>query len=79
MEKELIGPTATLAAALLSKVENEHSEFTRDIITSAFEEAYFALQEGMRRVDKEVHRLSGRPPTRGLDDIQKELDASGKP
>ena len=56
MEKELIGPTATLAAAILSKVENSHSEFTRDIITSAFEEAYFTLLEGIERVDKEIAR-----------------------
>ena len=56
MEKELIGPTATLAAAILSKLEPEHTEFTRDIITSAFEDAYFTLQEGIQRVDKEIAR-----------------------
>ncbi len=57
MEKELIGPTATLAAAILSKLEPEHTEFTRDIITRAFEEAYFTLQEGIQRVDKELARI----------------------
>ena len=67
MEKELIGPTATLAAAILSKVESKHSEFTRDIIASAFEEAYFTLQEGIQRVDKELART--KPPRRGMLDI----------
>lgn len=57
MEKELIGPTATLAAAILSKLEPEHSLFTREIITSAFEDAYFSLLEGIQRVDKELARL----------------------
>ncbi len=57
MEKELIGPTATLAAAILSKLESEHGAFTRDIITGAFEEAYFTLQEGIQRVDKELARI----------------------
>ncbi|WP_159918339.1 hypothetical protein [Pantoea sp. 18069] len=57
MEKELIGPTATLAAAILSKLESEHAQFTRDIITSAFEDAYFTLQEGIQRVDKELARI----------------------
>ncbi|MDA8521994.1 hypothetical protein [Acidovorax sp. NCPPB 4044] len=61
MIQELIGPTATLAAAILSKIENEHSEFTREIITSAFEEAYFTLLEGMDRVDREVERRKKRP------------------
>ena len=56
MKPELIGPTATLAAAILSKVESDHSEFDRGIITSAFEEAYFTLLEGIERVDKELER-----------------------
>lgn len=54
MKQELIGPTATLAAALLSKEENDHREFTQDIVASAFEDAYFMLLEGMARVDAEV-------------------------
>lgn len=58
MEKELIGPTATLAAALLSKVEPEHSEFTPGVVASAFEDAYFMLLEGIQRVDKELERRS---------------------
>lgn len=57
MEKELIGPTATLAAAILSKLESTHDEFTRDTITSAFEDAYFTLQESIQRVDKELARI----------------------
>lgn len=56
MEKELIGPTATLAAAILSKVDSQHSEFSRDVITSAFEEAYWCLKEGIARVEKEEQR-----------------------
>ncbi len=56
MEKELIGPTATLAAAMLSRLESQHSEFTPDIIASAFEDAYFILLEGIQRVDKEIAR-----------------------
>ena len=56
MKPELIGPTATLAAALLSKVEQEHTEFTPDIVASAFEDAYFMLLKGIRRVDEELDR-----------------------
>lgn len=67
MEKELIGPTATLAAALLSKAEDEHSEFTRDIVASAFEEAYFMLKDGIQRVDKELARTT--PPRKSAFDI----------
>ena len=51
MKQELIGPTATLAAALLSKVESKHTDFTRDIVASAFEDAYLMLLEGISRVD----------------------------
>ena len=54
MKQELIGPAATLAAALLSKVENEHSTFTKEIVASAFEDAYFMLLAGIERVDKEI-------------------------
>ena len=54
MKQELIGPTATLAAAMLSKLESQHTEFTPGIIASAFEEAYFTLLEGIQRVDKEI-------------------------
>lgn len=67
MEKELIGPTATLAAALLSKAENKHPEFTRDIVASAFEEAYFMLKEGIQRIDKELARTT--PPRKGALDV----------
>ncbi len=56
MKEGLIGPTATLAAAILSKVEPLHSEFTEEVIASAFEEAYKALLEGIRRVDEEEQR-----------------------
>ncbi|KFJ09162.1 hypothetical protein DR66_2365 [Delftia acidovorans] len=56
IDKELIGPAATLAAAILSKVERQHSEFDRDVIASAFEEAYFTLLEGIQRVEKELAR-----------------------
>lgn len=56
MEKDLIGPTATLAAAMLSKLEEQHSEFTPAIISSAFEDAYFTLLEGIQRVDDELAR-----------------------
>ena len=56
MKQELIGPTATLAAALLSKVEPAHSEFTPGIVASAFEDAYFMLLEGIQRVDAEIAR-----------------------
>ncbi len=62
MEKELIGPTATLAAAILAKVSPMHGDvFEREVITSAFEEAYFALQEGITRVDEELARRSKSP------------------
>ncbi len=56
MKQELIGPTATLAAALLSNLEDEHSEFTPAIVANAFEEAYFMLLEGIQRVDSEIAR-----------------------
>lgn len=56
MKPELIQPTATLAAALLSKVEREQNEFTPEIDASAFEDAYFMLLEGIHRVDKEIAR-----------------------
>ena len=54
MKQELIGPTASLAAALLSKVEKDHGVFTQDIVASAFEEAYFMLLAGIARVDNEI-------------------------
>lgn len=56
MKEELIGPTATLAAALLAKVAPMHSDFSTEVIASAFEEAYKALLEGIRRVDAEEQR-----------------------
>lgn len=56
MKEELIGPTATLAAALLSKVAPMHSEFSTDLMASAFEDAYKALLEGIKRVDEEEQR-----------------------
>lgn len=67
MEKDLIGPTATIAAAMLSKLESQHREFTRDIIASAFEEAYFTLLEGIQRVDKELARTQS--PRKGALDL----------
>ncbi len=54
MKQELIGPTASLTAALLSKVEKDHDVFTQDVVASAFEAAYFMLLAGMERVDKEI-------------------------
>lgn len=78
MKQELIGPTATLAAALLSKLENSHSEFTSGIVASAFEDAYFMLQEGIARVEKEEKRRIQLSPT-DLTRIQEELVASGAP
>lgn len=56
IKEELIGPAATLAAAILSKVEPEHSVFTREILTSAFEDAYFTLLDGIERVNNELER-----------------------
>ena len=52
MKTEHIGPTATLAAAILSKLEPEHHHFTREILASAFEDAYLALMDGIQRVDR---------------------------
>jgi|GEM_PF-4467476 len=66
IEKELIGPAATLAVAILSKVEREHSEFDRGVIASAFEEGYFTLLEGIQRVEKELARTN---PRRGAMDL----------
>ncbi|WP_417283778.1 hypothetical protein [Comamonas sp.] len=54
MKQELIGPTAALAVALLSKVESKHTDFTRDIVASAFEDAYLMLLEGISRVDQAI-------------------------
>ncbi len=51
MKQELIGPTATLAGPMLSKIELEYSDFTRGIVAKTFEEAYFVLLEGIQRVD----------------------------
>lgn len=51
MQQELIGPTATLAAAILSKISPPHDALTEEVIASAFEEAHRALQAGIRRVD----------------------------
>lgn len=67
IDKELIGPAATLAVAILSKVEREHSEFDRGVITSAFEEAYFTLLEGVQRVEKELARRNPRKGALDLD------------
>lgn len=59
IDKELIGPAATIAAAMLSKLESEHAQFTPGIIASAFEDAYFTLLDGIARVEKEIaHRNS---------------------
>lgn len=53
IKEELIGPAAVLAAAILQKVERLHSEFDREIVGSAFEEAYLGLLNGIERVGKE--------------------------
>ena len=54
MKQELIGPTAALTVALLSKVESKHEDFTRDIVATAFEDAYLMLLEGISRVDAAI-------------------------
>jgi hypothetical protein len=51
MKEELIGPTATLAAAILSKLEEQHTEFTNEVIASAFAQAHEALLLGIQRVE----------------------------
>lgn len=62
MKQELIGPTATLAGAMLSKIELEYSDFTRGIVAKTFEDAYYALLEGIQRVDTaEEARRAGQP------------------
>ena len=57
MDRDLIGPTATLTAALLAKVQNQHSEFTKEIIASAFEDAYWSLKAGIARVDEAERKV----------------------
>ena len=78
MKEELIGPAATLAAALLAKVADSHTEFTSGVVASAFEDAYFMLQEGIARVEKEEKLRIQLSPT-DLTRIQEELTASGAP
>lgn len=77
MKQELIGPTATLTVALLAKVQNSHSEFTHDIVASAFADAYQALQAGIKRVDAEEAQSRRSGPD--LKKIQEDLERAKKP
>lgn len=52
MKEELIGPTATLAAAILSKLEDQHTEFTNSVIADAFVQAHQALLLGIQQVEQ---------------------------
>ena len=63
MKEELIGPTAALAAALLSRHETPIGGLRNQDIAEAFLQAYEGLQAGIRRVDlqeqqKEADRQS---------------------
>lgn len=60
MKQEHIGPTATLAAAILAKLEEQHLEFTNSIIASAFVQAHQALLEGIRQVEAAEKQAAGR-------------------
>lgn len=58
MKPELIGPAATLAAALLSKLEEEHGEFTEGIVSDAFADAYNMLLKGIQKVEEQERWLA---------------------
>jgi hypothetical protein len=56
MKQELIGPTATLAAAILARYRPLDAMLEDDVITSAFEHAHRVLRKGIARVDAEAQR-----------------------
>ena len=64
MKPELIGPTATLAAALLSKLEEAHGVFTEDIVSDAFADAYNMLLKGIQKVEEQERWLAKQQKTR---------------
>lgn len=53
MNSDLIGPAASLAAALLARHKPLDAQLTNEVIASAFEQAVQALQQGIQRVDHE--------------------------
>ena len=59
MKPELIGPTATLAAALLSKLESQHTDFSEEVVASAFADAYNMLLTGIQKVDDQENWRPG--------------------
>ena len=56
MQKEHIGPTATLAAAILARVKPIDGQLSNEVIASAFEAAHQALLLGIHRVEDEERR-----------------------
>lgn len=78
MQLELIGPTATLAAAILSKISPQHDALTQEVIASAFEEAHRALQAGIRRVDAAQDEKRRKDAQSHLDSQTRSLDQSAQ-
>ena len=69
MKTELIGPTASITAALLARDASVRTEIPNDVIASAFLQAHQALLMGIALVDAETKR---QPPTpRGGVDVKR--------
>lgn len=62
MKQELIGPTASVTAALLARYNG--NELSTDVIASAFEDAYRGVQAGIQRIEAEEARLKTAAATR---------------
>jgi hypothetical protein len=53
MDKDLLQPAATITVELLRRAKTSDGNLSDDVIASAFEQAYQALQQGIQRIDAE--------------------------
>jgi len=56
MDKDLLQPAATIAVELLRHAKTSDGNLSDEVIASAFEQAYQALQQGIQRIDAEEQR-----------------------
>lgn len=75
MKQELIGPAASIAAAILARHAPVKAMLENDVIADAFLQAHQALLMGIARVEQEEKR----PPMQISDEALRAFAAKPKP